>query len=516
MLTDFPRRRLLMLWAVAAVLMIVASYLVVLLMAAACVYLPYLLLMTQQSVGFQTVALGLCGFVMAGTMLWSLIPRRDNFEAPGPTLDNFSHPKLFAELEYIATALSEPLPDEVFLIPQANAFVADRGGIMGIGSRRVMGIGLPLIAIMSLTEFRAILAHEFAHYYGGDTRLGPWVYKTRMAMVRTIQNMASIGNWMRVALAQVVYGLVLAILQGYWKIFFRATQLVSRRQEYRADELACYIAAADSLINGLRKVHAANAAYGAYWNFEVTPLLNLGYRPPIAEGFAMFVQAPKVARQIEEHTQKELNEPRSSAYDSHPPLRDRIAAATRLATGKQESTSEFAADLFGDLWKEELRLLSWNNDSSKVEALKPLKWQNLASALPQIWQEVIQKNSQFVGEHTTESLPDVVSKLAEIGSRIPDPKGMLLTPEQRAARAAELFGTALGLALANAGWRLYMQPGERHFEVNGERVSARELLSCLMSHKITRDEWIERCRELKISGIRLAGPKIASTAAETV
>ena len=220
MLSDFPRRRLLALWAFAAVVMVIASYFVILFMAAACVYLSYLLLTTEQSVGLQTVALGLCGLVMGGTMLWSLIPRRDNFEAPGPTLDNYSHPKLFAELKYIAAALDEPLPDEVFLIPQANAFVADRGGIMGIGSRRVMGIGLPLIAIMNLTEFRAVLAHEFAHYYGGDTRLGPWVYKTRMAMVRTIQNMASIGNWMRVALAQLVYRVVLALLQGYWKISF--------------------------------------------------------------------------------------------------------------------------------------------------------------------------------------------------------------------------------------------------------------------------------------------------------
>lgn len=516
MLTDFPRRRLLALWAFAAVVLVIASYLVILLTAAACVYLPYLLLITEQSVGVQTVALALCGFVMAGTMLWSLIPRRDSFKAPGPTLDHGSHPKLFAELEYIAAALDEPLPDEVFLIPQANAFVADRGGIMGIGSRRVMGIGLPLIAVMNLTEFRAVLAHEFAHYYGGDTRLGPWVYKTRIAMVRTIQNMASIGNWMRVALVQLVYRLVFALLQGYWKIFFRATQLVSRRQEYRADELACHIAAAESLISGLRKVHAANAAIGAYWNVEVVPLLNLGYRPPIAGGFAMFVQAPEVAKQIYDHAQKELNEPKTSAYDSHPPLRDRIAAATRLATGKQETTPEPASNLFGDLLKEELRLLSWNSDSSKVEALKPLRWENLAAVSPQIWREYIQQNSQLVGEHTTESLPDAINNMAEIGSGIPDPKGMLLTPQQRTIRAAELLGTALALALADAGWPLCMQPGERYFQVRGERVRARELLSCLMAHKITRDEWIQRCRDLKISGVRLAGAESATAGAQPV
>ena len=27
-----------------------------------------------------------------------------------------------------------------------------------------------------------MLAHEFGHFYGGDTKLGPWIYKTRAAI----------------------------------------------------------------------------------------------------------------------------------------------------------------------------------------------------------------------------------------------------------------------------------------------------------------------------------------------
>ena len=67
---------------------------------------------------------------------------------------------------------------------EVNAWVADRGGILGFGSRRVMGLGLPLMSILTVSQFRAVLAHEFAHYYGGDTSSGPWVYKTKMAMMR--------------------------------------------------------------------------------------------------------------------------------------------------------------------------------------------------------------------------------------------------------------------------------------------------------------------------------------------
>jgi len=69
------------------------------------------------------------------------------------------------------------MPAEVYLIAEANAWVIDRGGIMGCGSRRVMGLGLPLLQVLSVYQLRAVLAHEFGHFHGGDTKLGPWVYK---------------------------------------------------------------------------------------------------------------------------------------------------------------------------------------------------------------------------------------------------------------------------------------------------------------------------------------------------
>jgi Zn-dependent protease with chaperone function len=50
----------------------------------------------------------------------------------------------------------------------------------------VMGLGLPLLQTLTVSQFRAVMAHEFGHYYGGDTKLGPWVYKTRAAIVRTL------------------------------------------------------------------------------------------------------------------------------------------------------------------------------------------------------------------------------------------------------------------------------------------------------------------------------------------
>lgn len=85
------------------------------------------------------------------------------------------------------------MPGEVYLVGDMNAWVAERGGLMGFGGRRVMGIGLPLLQLLSVSQFAGVLAHEFGHYYGGDTKLGPWIYKTRAAIGRTL---AGLGDSM--------------------------------------------------------------------------------------------------------------------------------------------------------------------------------------------------------------------------------------------------------------------------------------------------------------------------------
>src|SRR6185437_11012238 len=84
----------------------------------------------------------------------------------------------------------------VFLMPDVNAWVAQRGGVMGFGSHRVMALGMPLMALLTVPEFRAVIAHEFGHYHGGDTRLGPWIYKTRSAIGRTLRELGRRNSWL--------------------------------------------------------------------------------------------------------------------------------------------------------------------------------------------------------------------------------------------------------------------------------------------------------------------------------
>jgi heat shock protein HtpX len=503
-----PRRSLAG-WAALAVAMVVCSYIVTILLAAACVYLPYLVV-TRITANIQAWILLLCGIVMGATILWSLVPRRDHFAAPGPRLEPASQPRLFTELRSIAQSLDEPMPVEVYLIADVNAWVAERGGTMGIGSRRVMGLGLPLMQMLTIPQFRAVLAHEFGHYYGGDTRLGPLVYRTRAAMVRTLVNLTSPTGPMRVvtriAIARLAHVLVIAGLKAYWTLFLRATQMVSRRQESRADELACSVAGSQALIDGLCAIQKAATAMAPFWQTELAPALNAGYRPPIAAGFGRFVAAPSVAQALSGQLEAELRKTGTNSFDTHPPLRSRVAAARALPYPQAAESGAAAIGLIDQLDALERQLLDARFPQLKAAVLKTVEWEKVGTDVyVPIWRTFTAEYAPLLAGLTVGSLVEAARSVAEMGARMRDPKGMLLTREQRTNRAAALLWMSLALALIENGWDLLTQPGESFLQRGEARMKPPEVIGEMRSGKLTADTWLARCREAGIAELGLGG-----------
>src|SRR6185312_17558686 len=117
--SGFKTRKSLAIWAIIAMVLVAFSYVFTLLIAAACVYLPFLWFSTWP--GLYPVIAMLSGFTISLVILWSLVPRKDAFSAPGPALTADVHPRLFNELSSIADRFNEPIPAEVYLAPEVNA-----------------------------------------------------------------------------------------------------------------------------------------------------------------------------------------------------------------------------------------------------------------------------------------------------------------------------------------------------------------------------------------------------------
>src|SRR5579859_447421 len=277
--------------ALLAVGLLIGFYLLALAIAGLLLYIPY-----AEWTYFYRLDLRIAVFCIlgAGLILQAIIPRRDHFTPPGPALDPAGQPQLFAVLNEIARSTGQRMPAEVYLVPNVNAWVTQRGGLMGFGSRRVMGLGLPLLRVLTVAELRAVVAHEFGHYYGGDTQLGPWIYKTRAAIGRALAGLARHSATLQ------------APFLWYGKMFLRVTHSISRRQEFVADELAARTVGARPLIEGLQAVHGAASAFEAYWQGEVVPVLNAGFRPPLADGFLSFLTAEAIAPLVSETLAQEI------------------------------------------------------------------------------------------------------------------------------------------------------------------------------------------------------------------
>lgn len=505
-----PRSKSLAVWAIFALAVVVLSYVLTLALAAAAFSVPLLVILSTGVTGYLAALFVLFGALTGASLLWSLVPRRDRFTAPGIPIDAASQPALFAEIERLATALREPVPSQVFVTGDVNAWVAKRGGTMGFGGRRVMAIGLPFLYLLTRAELRAILAHEFAHYYGGDTQLGPWVYSARNAMARSLETLASeksfMGRLSNHPFALVIQAPVLAALRAYWKFFLRATQLVSRRQELRADELACRIAGSDPLVGGLCKVHRARAVLQSYLQTEVNPALQSGFRPPLGEGLAMFLAAPTVYQAASSCLATELKKTATTPYDSHPPLGRRTAAAQRLACDVSSADAGLpAASLLVSPDALEVSLLKLN-PQLKTEFLVPRAWDSVCQEVhvPR-WKASVSQHASVLAGFTLESLPDAIARRREIGSKIRDPQGFLLTPEQRDERALLLLCTAVSIALAGDGWDLRIMPGQNYAERGEDRICAFDIVTGLRAGTMSRAAWVERCRELRIAALPLDG-----------
>jgi heat shock protein HtpX len=492
------RRNSLAAWALLACIVILFSYVLTLGIAAACLVLPMLLLLNGLG-GIAGILLLVMGLIIAGTIVWSLIPRREEFKPPGVEIDLSRQPRLKALVGEIASSLGQRIPESIYLIAAPNAFVTERGGGLGGGRRRIMGLGLPLFANMSVSEFRAVLAHEFGHFYSGDTRLGPRVYKTRSAMVRTLTNLASdsevIRFLTRFAVAALLYMIVVGGLAAYWKLFMRITQLVSRQQEFRSDELACHIAGPTAMGGGLQRISMIGAVSQSFWASTINPVVSAGYFPPLADGLRRYYNAPAIQAVASNSLVKALENSKTSAYDTHPPLKLRLEhiAKIKVESGEVEDRSP-AIGLLDDVGVLEKELLAIIAPSVKAADLKPMDWDSAASTvwIP-IWKKFVAENRCLLASQTIDSIAALLKDLPRIGGQIPDPPGTLLTREQRTERAYTLIWMAFAIKLIEHGWTPHVLPGEFFFTHGRVRLIPSESVQRLRTGKIRTAAWQNWC-----------------------
>ncbi|HEY1164016.1 MAG TPA: M48 family metallopeptidase [Chitinophaga sp.] len=189
-------------------------------------------------------------------------------------------PRLFAFIRRLTTDTNTPFPKKIFLSPDVNACVFYHSSFwsMFLPVRKNLEIGLGLVNSINISEFKAVMAHEFGHFSQRSMKLGSFTYNTN----RIIYNMlydnrgyaAFIEAWadihsylalfagITVKIAQGIQW----ILKGMYKLINKSYMALSREMEFHADTIAASVAGGNNLVTALSRVEVAGGCYSSAIN----------------------------------------------------------------------------------------------------------------------------------------------------------------------------------------------------------------------------------------------------------
>jgi Zn-dependent protease with chaperone function len=426
--------------------------------------------------------IGFSGFAAAWGAIslgWALIPPKGQSLMPGITMERAAAPELHRLVDEVAAELDMEPPDEISLLTEANAMVFQRRP----GFHRVtrLALGLPLLHDLNVSRLRAVIAHELGHLHHGDLRLGPWVYGSRQAIIRSLERMDRDG-----------IGLHL-LFHWYGRLYLRISQVVSQRQEFHADQLAGLLCGRDAAVSALQRLEILGLYWQQYWVTDCIPVLEMGLRPPLLEGFDVFRNSEAVQRRMDLHLSQGTDS--TDPYDSHPSLTDRCEALSALepsavpqdmgpAITLLQNPKETEAALIRDLavGNRDFPTIAWSEAGNRV-------W------LP-FWRETIGPYRGILNELTPAGLADAVSDPDEWARRFRRTGPSVLSSEASRQRAVGLLGMWFAVTLSDFQWTLHFTPGsEFRFSRNGHDIEPFTVVDELRRGSLDASQWSERCRQ---------------------
>lgn len=182
------------------------------------------------------------------------------------------HPALFAFVRKLCQETGAPFPYRIYISPDVNASVFYNSSLLNLlfPVRKNLLIGLGLVNALTLSEFKAVLAHEFGHFAQSSMTLGSYVYTANRVIANMVYERDSfdrfLAQWRRLNIRIAVFGhfvygivwLLRKVLAGAFRGINFVERALSRQMEFHADLVAVSVTGSDSLIHALSRLDFAN------------------------------------------------------------------------------------------------------------------------------------------------------------------------------------------------------------------------------------------------------------------
>ncbi|MFN8349548.1 MAG: M48 family metallopeptidase [Spirosomataceae bacterium] len=222
--------------------------------------------------GVGLICLGLMFFVFLFKFIFSIKKDENNQRVE---ITRNQHPRLFEFIDQLTEDVQAPKPQRIFLTPEVNAAVFYNSSFWSLflPVRKNLQIGLGLVNCVNLSEFKAIMAHEFGHFSQRSMKVGSYVYMVNRVIYNLVYEYdswdrmldewaASNSFWSIFAkLTRGLVNLVRGLLRKAYELLNERYMGLSREMEYNADLVAVSAVGNEASISALRRISFGDIAY---------------------------------------------------------------------------------------------------------------------------------------------------------------------------------------------------------------------------------------------------------------
>lgn len=189
-------------------------------------------------------------------------------------------PELFSFIRKLSKETKTPFPKKIFLSADVNACVFYNSGFwsMFLPVRKNLEIGLGLVNSVNISEFKAVIAHEFGHFSQRSMKLGSFTYNVNQIIYNMLYNNTGytefLNSWGNVSnYFSFFAGITVRIAQAIQWILKKMYAIInknyfgfSREMEFHADTVSASVSGGNNLISALSRIDLASNCYDTALN----------------------------------------------------------------------------------------------------------------------------------------------------------------------------------------------------------------------------------------------------------
>jgi Zn-dependent protease with chaperone function len=281
--------------------------------------------------------------------------RRRPLEVDAVVLDRAGDARLFELVDDAAKAVGTSPPDQIIAGLEPNFFVteSDVKSASGTHHGRTLYVSVAACRIVDREELRSVIGHELGHFKGEDTVYSQRFFPIYHGATRSLGVLRATAT----GLATIPLAAPLLILGQFFESFAVAERKMSRDRELAADAVGAKLTSPETTASALVKLHAI---VPDWIDTARSSIISLRDGVPMGNVSARFADRAALGARAS-HFSDLLDERTPHPIDSHPPLKERLAALHVPLTAVADQAAKLApassaAALFGDTEHLEIEL----------------------------------------------------------------------------------------------------------------------------------------------------------------